>query len=428
MKRFLTASLALAFALSLSASAQSVQFARPDGQHGLNVFETTKDDTAAFNGLELEWDGAFTQQMQLLEHTTGAAEVLKDGKNVNTLTAISNGFNTATANLGLDVQLADGIRVNLTSYLSSRHHNETWVKGGYLQIDRAPMLGSKLVDKIMEFTTVRVGHFEVNYGDAHFRRTDNGNAIYNPFVGNYIMDAFTTEIGTELYFQHKGLLAMAAVTGGEIKGSVLGAEGERKPSFYGKLGFDRQVSDNLRLRLTGSAYTTESSLSNTLYGGDRAGSRYYWVMEAVGATESANFTSGLINPGFRDKVRAFVINPFVKFHGLEVFGIVEQATGRSATEVDQRTWNQYAVEALYRFLPQEQLYVGGRYNVAKGALSGSGAEVELNRLQIGGGWFVTPNVLLKAEYVKQGYDGFPSTDIRHGGQFNGFMVEGVVAF
>ena len=48
---------------------------------------------------------------------------------------------------------------------------------------------------------VRVGHMEINYGDAHFRRSDNGNAIYNPFVGNYIMDAFTTEIGGEVYLK-----------------------------------------------------------------------------------------------------------------------------------------------------------------------------------------------------------------------------------
>ena len=55
----------------------------------------------------------------------------------------------------------------------------------------------------MQIATLRVGHFEINYGDAHFRRTDNGNAIYNPFVGNYIMDAFTTEIGGEVYLARR---------------------------------------------------------------------------------------------------------------------------------------------------------------------------------------------------------------------------------
>ena len=79
---------------------------------------------------------------------------------------------------------------------------------------------------------------------------------------------------------------MAAVTGGEIRGTVL-TPGQRGPAFIGKLGFDRQVNTDLRVRLTGSMYKTDKALSNTLYGGDRAGSRYYWVMENTAATESA---------------------------------------------------------------------------------------------------------------------------------------------
>ena len=435
MKRNLLLLAAFAFAFTFSVQAQNlglgndgIQFIRPNSQAGLHTFETTKDDTTAFEGLKLKWGGAFTQQMQSLSHTNEAAEVLKDGKNATELIGINTGFNTATANLNLDVQLAEGIRVNLITYLSSRHHNEAWVKGGYLQIDRLPMFNSALLDRVMDHVSLRAGHFEINYGDAHFRRTDNGNAIYNPFVGNYIMDAFTTEIGAEATVRFGDVFGVAAFTGGEIKGSTTGPDGDRKPSLYGKLGYDNQVSDDLRVRLTGSVYHTASSLSNTLYGGDRAGSRYYNVMEAVGATESANFTSGLINPGMRDKVTAVMVNPFVKYRGLELFGIFEQAQGRAANETEERTWNQYAAEALYRFLPNEQVYVGARYNVAKGALAGSGLDVTIDRVQVGGGWFVTPNVLVKAEYVNQGYDGFATTDIRHGGRFNGIMIEGVVAF
>ena len=48
--------------------------------------------------------------------------------------------------------------------------------------------------------------------------------------------------------------------------------------------------------------------------------------------------------------------------------------------------------------------------------------------QIGAGWFITDNILLKGEYVTQKYNGFAPTDIRSGGKFNGFMVEGTVAF
>lgn len=108
---------------------------------------------------------------------------------------------------------------------------------------------------------------------------------------------------------------MGAVTGGEIHGTVL-TPGKRGPTFIGKLGFDRQVQPNLCVRVTGSAYKSDKAMSSTLYGGDRAGSRYYYVMENTAATESAQFTSGLINPGFRNRVTAMQINPFVKLGGL----------------------------------------------------------------------------------------------------------------
>ncbi|MBK8668710.1 MAG: hypothetical protein IPN89_04280 [Saprospiraceae bacterium] len=30
----------------------------------------------------------------------------------------------------------------LENYMAARHHNEFWVKGGYIQIDKLPMFGS----------------------------------------------------------------------------------------------------------------------------------------------------------------------------------------------------------------------------------------------------------------------------------------------
>lgn len=420
----------LLFALPLVAYAQQpvgLQYFRPYDQRGIYFFEPPKIDTVGFDGFDIYWGAAFTQQLQMLDHSNEAEAVLVDGVNVNELIEIGTGFNLATANLYLGAQLADGVRVNLTTYLSSRHHPESWVKGGYVQVDRLPMLRSQALDNLMDYLTLRVGHFEINYGDGHFRRTDNGMAMWNPFVGNYLMDAFATEIGGEVYFQTNGFLAMGAVTGGEIRGTVTDPE-ERAPSFYGKLGFDREVTDDLRLRLTGSAYTTQESLNNTLYSGDRAGSRYYLVLENTRASVSSNFTSGRINPNLRDHVTSFMINPFVQFRGLELFGLIERAEGGNDNEPEDRTWNQYAVEAIYRFLPRDQLYVGGRYNVVTGALAGSGAEVSVDRIQVGAGWFVTPNILVKGEYVRQNYDDFPTTDIRHGGAFDGLVIEGVIAF
>jgi hypothetical protein len=349
-----------------------------------------------------------------------------NGVNANQLADIGTGFNNSTANLYLGAQLADGIRVQLTSYLSSRHHNETWVKDGYLLIDKLPLDIAPL-NLLMAFTTIRAGHFEINYGDAHFRRSDNGQAMFNPFVGNYILDAFTTEIGAEVYVRPGPFMVMGSVTGGEVRGTVLTPE-KRSMALIGKAGYDSQLNPNLRVRVTGSLYTTGKSLSNTLYGGDRAGSRYYYVLENTAATESAQFTSGLLNPGFRSEVTAMQVNPFVKVRGLELFGIIERAEGKSATEAATREMRQYAVDTVYRFLPREQVFAGVRYNQVSGELAGIANDITVERWQVGGGWFVTRNILLKAEYVNQEYKDFPSTDIRSGGTFHGGMLEGVIAF
>ena len=397
------------------------QYFRPYDQRGVNVFEDPRVDSTGYDGFEVYLGGAFAQQFQMLDHS--------NANPTDTLMDIGAGFNLATANLILDAQLADGIRLNLVTYLSSRHHNETWVKGGFVQVDKVSFLGSPALDRLFEHLRLRLGHFEVNYGDAHFRRSDNGNAMWNPFVGEYLLDSFTTEIGGELYAYAGDFFAMGGITGGEIKGDITDPDG-RAPALLGKLGYDSQVNDDLRLRLTGSVYTTSKSHSSTLYAGDRAGSRYYSVLVREGASD--DFRSGRINPGFSDHVTAIQINPFVKFHGAELFGVIETATGGVDSEgvngVDDRSWTQIGVEGLYRFLPREQAYVGARYNTASGRLAGMADDVTVNRIQIGGGWFATPNLLLKLEYVNQTYEDYPTSHLYNGGEFSGLMIEGVLAF
>lgn len=405
--------------LSVSAMAQGLQrdmqFWRSYDQRGINVFETGKADTVAFDGIKVRVGGHFTQQFQNLSHSNALGSPA--------LIEIGAGTNLATANLNIDVALADGVRLNLVTYLSSRHHPETWVKGGYLQVDKLSFLNLGNTEWFDKYLTLRVGHMEINYGDAHFRRSDNGNAMYNPFIGNYIMDAFTTEVGGELFFQNNGIIAMVGVTGGEIQGGVTRPD-DRSLNFLGKLGYDKQVNDDVRVRLTGSVYTTSGSARNTLWGGDRAGSRYYLVMEAVGASTAAQFTSGRINPGQTDNITAMVLNPFVKIKGLELFGNFEQSKGKAANETVDRTWTNMGADAVYRIGVRENFYLAARYNKVAGQLpSGPAApEISIDRVQIGGGWFVTKNILAKLEYVSQNYNDFAAGDIRNGGKFNGLMI------
>ena len=401
--------------------AKSVPGTRPYDQRGVNMFEAPKS-TTPFRGPTLDIGAAFSQSFQSLNHSNTAAPKMVGGKDVNKLITIGAGLPLASANLILNAQVANGIVVSVENYLAARGHEQFYVKGGYLQIDASP-INIKPLNELMKYTTVKVGMFENNFGDSHFRRSDAGQAIYNPFVGNYIVDPFTTEAGAEVYLRSGPAFVMGAVTSGEMRGAVATPE-KRGWARYGKAGFDKQLTSDLRLRLTGSLYRADKSLNQTIYSGDRPGSRYYDVLvDSVGRDR----WSGSIQPGFRNSVRAIQINPFLQFKGLEVFGSFDRGKGKAATEAEYRKLRQTAVDVVYRFAG-DQLYVGGRYNTARMGLQGMTNDVGADRQAFAAGWYVTPLVLLKGEYVNQKYVDFPSTDRRSGGKFDGFMIEGVVAF
>jgi hypothetical protein len=434
MKTTVRALLMLTLATS-AAQAQDIQFTRPNDKAGINLFEPTKEETGKFEGVKVKIGGSFAQDFQTIKHSN-----TPDTAKANQLIPLTNGFNLAMANLTLDAQLDDGIRGNVTMYLSSRHHSEAWVKGGYIQIDKLPFFKSEALDELMKNFTIKIGHFDVDYGDMHYRRTDGGNVMHNPFVENYIMDGFATEIGGEIYYHpvNTGIIAMVGVTNGMLNPTVVEAtafdsvtkeKNVYSPAIHAKLGYDKQLNDDLRVRLTGSLYTLPSTSRNTLYAGDRTGSHYFLAMENTAATASAQFTSGRFSPNFTDEVTAIMINPFIKFQGLEFFGTYEMASGRMINEIDNRDATQLAGELIYRFGPTENFWVGGRYNKVDATLNGKvERDVTIDRITGSLGWFITPNIMMKTEYVTQNYDGFAPNDIRNEGKFDGLVIEAGLGF
>jgi hypothetical protein len=392
--------LVAAFLVGLSGFSQNRQldnFRSPD-KNGINVFEAPKDTVSTFDGIKVRVGGSSTLQFQALNHeNSGAVELIPIGDN----------FNLATANLDLDVALAKGVRMHLRTYLSSRHHPEPYVKGGYFQVDNLDFISPGFLEEAMKYLTIKVGHMENNYGDTHFRRSDNSQAMYNPFVGNLIMDAFTTEVGGEVYFRKNGFIGMFGLSNGKLNQAV--------------------SNPDLRLRITGSMYSTGKSGRVYLYSADRTGSRYYLVMEDTEARASSNFRSGRYNPGFDNEITAFMINPFVKYKGLEFFGTFETSSGKTDAETDNRTATQLAGELIYRFGNNENFYLATRYNTVTSD-DPSGSEITIDRFQLGGGVFLTKNILAKIEYVNQQYDGYDTTSIFHEGEFKGVLLEAVISF
>ena len=438
--------------LPIGLKAQELQYTRPNNKLGVNQFETNKTDTIPYKGLKFKVGGGFTLAYQTLKASNTATPSVKTvgtvTGDVNAITPLYNGFNLPMANLIFDVQLADGVRLNLTSYLSARHHEDSWVKGGYLQIDKLTFLNSPLVDKLMKNVTFIIGQSDVDYGDQHFRRSDGGNTIYNPFVENYVMDEFATEIGMHAYYkcQKTGLFVMGGITDGELDAvtyaptkidAKTGQLNKFPPAYLGKLGFDKQVNSDLRVRVSGSFYTVSSANSNTLFGGDRSGSNYFNVMSnpttAAGTalTQSADYNafSGRFNPGFSEENHAQMANLFLKYNGLEFFGTAESAKGRTITEVSNRGAKQFAGDVIYRF-PQgkENFWVGYRYNTVTAGIVGNTTDVTVNRSAGTVGWFMTKNIMMKGEYVSQEYKGYDATNILNGGKFSGLVLQAAISF
>lgn len=394
-----------------------LQYFRQNSKAGLNVFESPKEKNGDFDKVRVFIGGDFALQFQSINHSNG----------LNNLVELGSNFNLPTANLNINTQLADGLRLHLRTYLSAKHHNEAWVKGGYLQIDRLGFIKEGFLDGIMDYTTLTFGMDEFNYGDAHFRRTDNARAIYNPFIGNYIMDSFSTEAFGEVTVQKNGLLAVVGLTNGKLNQDVVVNDNtDNKLSFFGKLGVDKLLNEDFRFRLTGSWYMNNGTTTGSwLYGGDRAGGRYYHVLEPIDGPK--NDFEGRFNPRFK-QMTALQLNPFIKYKGLEFFGILESVS--NSEEQGNGNFTQVSGELLYRFGGTEQFYIGGRYNTVEGKNNGSDPQdIKIRRINLGGGWFMTNNVIIKLEYMNQEYvNGFAATSVYNEAKFEGVNLEAAISF
>lgn len=472
MKTIIRVSILIAaFCFSSNIQAQTtfgrIQNLIPRDQSSINQFDVKKD-SVEFKGLSIDLGAAFALQFQAIDSYNDQNNLPATVKNYR-LNNLGNNINLPTANMTIGAQLFDGLRVNLDMYLAARHHNETWVKGGYFQIDKLDFIQKDFLAGFMKYATIKIGQMENNYGDAHFRRSDNGNALANPFIESNIMDSFTTEPGIELYYNRSGLVSMFGITNSKLNQNVAeiipaaatvalpNPNTVVSPTFLVKLGYDKQLDKDLRVRLTGSLYHCANTSGN-LYSSERAGSRYYYVMSHSAFTNSAlivpvtnptgavtnnmttdlaaNPTTGRFNPGFGNWSTNIMVNPFVKFKGLEFFGTIEFASGGDKKGTDaKRTVDQYTGDLVYRFGTNEKFYLGARYGTVSGKLVNADAKaISINRIESSVGWFMTKNVVAKLAYVNQEYKDYAQFDSKgtpndlFGGSFKGLMFESVITF
>ena len=369
-------------------------------------------------------------------HTVGTLQDLDhenafnaDGKRLGDL---EPGFQTAWGNLDFLATFGEEKEIEMffDLYIASRNHpSQTYGHEGYLIVRDLPksLQGFTLLDRALDHVDLKVGHFEADFGDHRLRRSDNADVQKNPFIGNFVIDPEFVEVGAEVSGGSDRLSWMVGFGNGT---NTEDFQDERGTSLRAKV--TALPVENLRTSL--SYYTVDHSgnpvragggSAAQLYSGNRSGERYGGILGGGQAP-------GQVLPQAGQDLTAYQLD--VTWSGTPVelyasYGRTSDAdTNGSAVGSPEESWDYYAAEALYRF--SDRLYTGVRYSAADAdRLRDTASEGSVQRLQVGGGFWATDNLLVKLEYVTQDYRDFLVGDLVSGVQawrdpsFDGLVAE-----
>jgi hypothetical protein len=263
----------------------------------------------------------------------------------------------------------------------------------------------------------------------NYRGYSDGAAVQgNPLIGNSPFDIVTAESGVQVIGEHKlsgGAfnswgwdVAVTVPTFGENfapdRGYDLTAKARLETAVGLKLGvgyMQTDAEDQWETNAVGGI-ADDSSLSTTeaLFGDNEnynfpgtstsARTTHQGLIPGVDATVwmiDAQYQPKWLPDGlFRAWYgRAFDDFRFVTAGGAQTVRAVSTSIARGDSEVQG-----FGLEGTYYALPSK-LYVAGRYTRVSNESDGVSGSPELNRIQVGVGWWLHPSTLVKAEYVQQ---------------------------
>src|SRR5688572_2430196 len=196
--------------------------------------------------------------------------------------SLDPGFQTAWGDLSFMADIADGkMLVFFDLYISSRPHpSTTYGNEGYMLIREIPDswgLSGFLNDTLFKHASVKAGHFEIDYGDFHYRRSDNAWVQRNPLIGNQLIDPDVEEIGMEVYSKPSPLNWLVGISSGTTTENL--NEGRGVASVHGKLW--RNWKEDFRTSISGyyvdhsdNPASGPGSTKGSLFSGRRSGGPY----------------------------------------------------------------------------------------------------------------------------------------------------------
>jgi hypothetical protein len=347
------------------------------------------------------------------------------------------GFQTPFGDLSFLANFGDRMDIYYDLYLASRPHEETtYGHEGFIVFHQMPgeLAENDLISAFFEVADVKVGAFDIDFGDSRYRRSNNARVRNNPLVGNFVVDPETEEIGMEIYSKPTVLNWLVGLTSGTTTGHVDKGGGF---GMHGKLW--TEVNSNLRV--AASVYGVDHSGNGTgypvggdkssLFSGSRSGGPYDEVIGGGNAPGQILPTNGQDMVAVQGDV-TWNCWPW------ELYGNIgrtrDSDINGSAAGSPEESWNYAAAEVVYHLT--SSLYSAARYSGAYAdKINNISSDGVVNRIQAGGGYWISRTMLIKLEYVYQWYDEFnpaegqvSSSDVWRNPSFNGVILEASFSF
>jgi hypothetical protein len=247
---------------------------------------------------------------------------------------------------------------------------------------------------------VKVGAFDLDFGDDNYRRSNNARVQRNPLIGNPLVDPNVEEIGGEIY-SIKGPVYMLFGLGSGTTTEYF--DYGSSPSIHGKI-WAYPLPD---VRTSVSAYhvslggTGAGDQNSDLFAAGRSG-------EPFAAVFGGGDDPGSIQPQGGKDVTAVEGDVTWNHWPCEIYsnlGYTQDSDSTARPPARPRSGGSMEPSSRSTILLRRSMPPALQLRRAS-AVHGVETDGWVDRLEVGGGYWLTRDLLVKAEYVYQQYHNF----------------------
>ncbi len=347
-------------------------------------------------------EGQVASRLQSLDGDTGNAKNLEAG------------FNDALFNLQVYGDVASGVSafVEVENNASDTNTLSGFSDEKGLGVTEAYITLSDLTPT----ADLKMGYFDVDFGNQHLRNSSNANVQGNNLIGNYLVDPVSAQKGLELSGTYQRVAWRLALTNG-------GNEFEQDHGIGKTAKIWGPVMPGLKAAF--SWYSVDHSDADTavksnLFASNGSSATAYGSLSGEGVTVDP--LSGKFD-GREVSAMQLDLTYDLAAQGMpaEFYAFYGEAEDSEKNDEDEGSY--WGLEVSYDLTPAS--YFAARYNVLtvdKDNGNPLNNNNEANRIQVAVGHELAPNTLAKLEYVTQ------ETEWNNNDEFGGVIGELSVSF